>query len=244
MPAYLVVVRVMAFEMKLKKKQAAAAAILKRLGRHLKDRPHLGRHGEYAPFQVLVSTIISQRTRDASTEIASGRLFAKYETPKALAEAKASEIAGLIRASGFYNQKAKRIKQVSRIIEEEFGGKVPNSKEELMSLPGVGPKTAGCVLVYGFGMPAIPVDVHVHRVSNRLGLVQTKTPEKTEEELEKLFAKKGWRRVNDYFVRFGQTTCKPIGPLCAKCPLNDICPTGKRNLRMARPARSYRKPGK
>ena len=161
-----------------------------------------------------------------------------------MSEAKSSEIAGLIRASGFYNQKARRIRRVSGIIEEEYGGKVPDSKEELMKLPGVGPKTAGCVLVYGFGVPAIPVDVHLHRISNRLGLVKTKTPEQTESKLEKIFAKKNWVRVNDLFVRFGQTTCKPIRPLCAKCPLNDVCPTGKRNLRMARPARAYGKPRK
>jgi endonuclease-3 len=202
---------------------------------HLSDRPFLGQKiGEYTPFQVLISTIISQRTRDENTDKASALLFAKYETAEKLAKAPEKEIARLIHACGFYNQKARRIKQVSELLVRDFGGVVPNSKEALLSLPGVGPKTANCVLVYGFSTAAIPVDTHVHRISNRLGLVKTKAPEQTEKELEKIYDRKDWMLVNDLFVRFGQTTCRPIGPKCATCPLNDVCPTGKRILLKSR----------
>ena len=213
-------------------KRKRASEIIRRLKSHLRGRPFLGTTiGKYTPFQVLISTILSQRTRDENTDIASAKLFSKYKTPWQIAQASRKEIEILIHASGFYRQKAKRILAVSKIIDEKFGGVVPSSKEMLMELPGVGPKTAGCVLVYGFNLPAIPVDIHVHRISNRLGLSKTKEPEKTEAVLEQLFEKKDWTSVNDLFVRFGQTTCKPIRPLCAQCPLNDICPYYRRQGR-------------
>jgi endonuclease-3 len=216
--------------MDLQKRRKLARLAIARLGRFLKGKTFLGKKSAYGPFEVLISTILSQRTRDESTDIASGRLFAKYPTPKAVANAKASEIANLIRAAGFYNQKARQIKKVCKILVEEYGSVVPNSRELLEALPGVGPKTAGCVLVYGFEIPAIPVDTHVFRISRRLGLSTAKTPEDTEKELEKVFDKKDWRVVNEYFVRLGQTVCRPIGPKCQECPLKDVCPTGKKRL--------------
>jgi len=216
--------------MEKRQKQKLASAAIARLSKFLKGKTFLGQKSAYGPFEVLVSTILSQRTRDENTDIASGKLFAKYPTAKKIAGAKEKDIAKLVRAAGFYNQKAREIKQVCKILVEEYGGVVPNSRELLEALPGVGPKTAGCVLVYGFGMPAIPVDTHVFRISGRLGLSSAKTPEETEGELEKVFERKDWVLVNEYFVRLGQTVCRPIGPKCRECPLRDVCPTGKKEL--------------
>jgi len=206
-----------------------ARIVIGRLSKFLKGKTFLGQKSAYGPFEVLISTIISQRTRDENTDIASARLFAKYPTAKAIANARASDIAKLIKAAGFYNQKAKEIKAVCKILVKEYGGVVPNSRAALEALPGVGPKTAGCVLVYGFGIPAIPVDTHVFRISHRLGLAdrKAKTPEETEIELQKAFDKNDWLVVNEYFVRLGQTVCRPVGPKGRGCPLRDVCPTSK-----------------
>ena len=209
-----------------------ARMVIRRLGKSLKGKTFLGKKAAYGPFEVLISTIISQRTRDDNTDRASAALFAKYPTAKAIAEAKASDIARLIRPAGFYNQKAKEIREACRILVGQYGGVVPKSRKALEELPGVGPKTSGCVLVYGFGIPAIPVDTHVFRISHRLGLADAKanTPEKTESQLDSVFQKSDWLVVNEYFVLFGQSVCKPGRPLCEACPLNDVCPTGKKNL--------------
>src|SRR2546422_10445694 len=129
----------------------------------------------------------------------------------------------LFRSVGFYKTKARRIKEISRILLDKHGGKVPEKMEELLDLPAVGRKTANCVLVYGFGKPAIPVDTHVHRISNRLGLVHTKTPEETEIELTRITDRRDWLDLNEVFVKFGQTICKPIGPKCSTCTLNSNC---------------------
>ena len=216
--------------MDLQKRRDLARIVVTRLGSFLEGKTFLGQKSAYGPFEVLVSTIISQRTRDENTGIASARLFAKYPTARKIAAAKEKDIARLIRSAGFYNQKARELKAVCKILVEQYNGAVPNSREALEALPGVGPKTAGCVLVYGFGIPAIPVDTHVFRVSHRLGLSGANTPEKTERELEKVFDKKDWLVVNEYFVRLGQTVCRPIGPRCQECPLKDVCPTGRKNL--------------
>jgi endonuclease-3 len=175
------------------------------------------------PFRVLISTILSQRTRDENTARASQRLFSKLKTPHALAEANTSTIENLIKESGFYRIKATRIKQVSRIIIDEYGGNVPDKFSELMRLPGVGRKTANCVLLFGFAKNVIPVDTHVHRISNRLGLVDTTTPEKTEEALKKKIPKRYWMLLNDLFVSFGKDICKPVGPQCERCPIYSMC---------------------
>ncbi|KKL44885.1 hypothetical protein LCGC14_2361210 [marine sediment metagenome] len=176
------------------------------------------------PFKILISTILSARTRDSNTRIATERLFSKYNTPKLIANADIEKLQDLIRASGFYNVKAARIKDVSKILIEDHNGIVPDNFEELINLPGVGPKTANCVLVYAFKIPAIPVDTHVHRIPNRLGWIKTKTPEKTEDALKSIIPKSLWLKLNRLFVRFGQEICLPIRPKCDTCPLRENCP--------------------
>ena len=171
------------------------------------------------PFRVLIRTILSQRTRDENTDAASALLFSKFSTPEAIAFAPVEEVELLIKKSGFYHVKARRVKEVSRIIHEDYNDIVPDNLKELLSLPGVGRKTANCVLVYGFHEDAIPVDVHVHRISNRIGLVNTKNPDETELELMKVVPKKYWLPLNDLFVQFGQTICRPIGPKHEICPI-------------------------
>ena len=175
------------------------------------------------PFRILIGTILSQRTRDERTTIATERLFKRFRNPKELANAKRSEVRDLIRPVGFYNMKAKAIIKVAKKLVDDFGGEVPSDIDALLSLPSVGRKTANCVLVYGFDKPAIPVDTHVHRISNRLGLVETESPEETEAELVKRVPKKYWLDVNELFVRFGQTVCKPVGPKCGECTLRGRC---------------------
>ena len=175
------------------------------------------------PFRILIGTILSQRTRDERTSLATERLFRRFKTPEELAGARMAEVRELIRPVGFYNMKAKSIIKVARKLVDEFGGEVPSDMDALLSLPSVGRKTANCVLVYGFDVPAIPVDTHVHRISNRLGLVVTETPEETEAELVKEVPKRYWLELNDLFVRFGQTTCKPVGPRCGECTLRAKC---------------------
>lgn len=175
------------------------------------------------PYRVLIRTILSQRTRDENTDQASKILFSKYHTPEEIARAEVEDLEKLIRSAGFYHVKARRIKEVSQILVDEYQGAVPDDIEELLTLPGVGRKTANCVLVYGFNKPAICVDVHVHRISNRIGLVDTKNPEQTEEGLKKIVPMKYWLEINDLMVQFGQTICKPIGPLHDICPISDWC---------------------
>lgn len=175
------------------------------------------------PFRVLIATVLSQRTRDENTAIAAKQLFKKYNTAKKLAAAKPKAVEKLIKPSGFYKVKAKRIINISKDIIKKYKGKVPNSKAKLIELHGVGPKTAGCVLVYGYNIKAIPVDTHVHKISNRLGLVKTKTPEQTEKALEKVIPKRYWLPLNSLFVSYGQQLCKPINPMCWKCPIIKYC---------------------
>ena len=175
------------------------------------------------PFSILIGTILSARTRDENTAKVVRALFARYGTPQELAAADISDVEGIIRPIGFYRVKAKRIIQVAKIIAEEHGGAVPDDMESLTALPGVGRKTANCVLVYAFEKPAIPVDIHVHRISNRLGLVNTKTPEETEAALVSRVPKKYWLRINDTFVMYGQNVCKPISPMCGVCRIRTRC---------------------
>lgn len=176
-----------------------------------------------SPLNILIGTILSARTRDESTASVVKILFSKYKTASALASAKLSDVEKIIKRTGFYHVKAKRIIEVASIINSKYSGKVPKTMEDLLSLPGVGRKTANCVLVYAFDEPAIPVDVHVHRISNRLGLVETKTPEETEIELMKKISKKHWIRINDTFVMYGQNICKPISPMCSVCQIKKDC---------------------
>ena len=175
------------------------------------------------PYRVLIRTILSQRTRDENTDQASALLFSKYQTIEEIAGADVEDLEQLIRRAGFYHVKARRIKMVSQILLDDYDGVVPEDVDELLNLPGVGRKTANCVLVYGFKIPAVCVDVHVHRISNRLGLVDTKTPEQTEIELIKVIPKDYWIELNDLLVQFGQTICRPVSPLHDKCPISECC---------------------
>ncbi len=200
--------------------------VIKRIKKHIKP----GKFKHRDPYQVLIRTILSQRSKDENTDIASQRLFKVYKTPEELAKGDMKKIQELIKPAGLYEAKAKNIREVARILIKEHNSKVPKELEKMVQLPGVGRKTANCVLVYGFNEPAIPVDTHVHRISNRLGWVNTKTPEQTEAELAKFLPKKYWIEINELLVRFGQEICRPIGPHCDQCTLNDICPSGIERL--------------
>lgn len=178
---------------------------------------------ERDPFKVLVTTVLSQRTKDENTERASQRLFEVYGSVEELAKAKPEDLYELIRASGMYKQKAERIVRIAREIVEKYGGKVPSTLDELLKLPGVGRKTANIVLWVSFGKPALAVDTHVHRISNRLGWVKTKRPEETEEELKKLLPPELWGPLNGSMVEFGRRVCKPLRPRCKECPLREAC---------------------
>lgn len=184
----------------------------------------LGRMGKkYDPFKVLISTIMSARAKDEVTEVIAEKLFEKYPTAEKLAKANKKDIIKIIYRIGFYNAKSKNIINSAKMLLEKFGGKVPRTMEQLIELPGVGRKVANCVLVYAYKQDAIPVDIHVHRISNRLGWVKTKVPEDTEEKLEKLVPRKHWQLINDTFVSHGKTICAPISPFCSKCPIYDYC---------------------
>ncbi len=175
------------------------------------------------PFRVLIGTILSQRTRDEMTEKAVDQLFAKYPDPSTLAAADPADVERRIKPVGFYHQKTLQIQRVSRILVDAYGGRVPSTFEELVALPQVGPKTANCVLVYGYGIPRIPVDTHVHRVSNRLGLVRSKTPEQTESVLMQTLPKRYWLAVNELFIEFGKDICRPVRPRCEACSFQNFC---------------------
>jgi len=175
------------------------------------------------PYKILIGTILSARTRDETTTNVIKMLFSKFKSPEELSRANLKEIKELIQKIGFYNVKAARIKEVSKILVEKYNSKVPPNLEDLLSFPGVGRKTANCVLVYGFRKPAIPVDVHVHRISNRIGIVNTKKPEDTEIVLQKSIDRKHWIAVNETFVVFGQNICLPIKPKCNVCRLTKLC---------------------
>ena len=175
------------------------------------------------PYKILIGTILSARTRDETTTNVIKILFSKFKNPEELSRANLKEIKELIQKIGFYNVKAARIKEVSKILVEKYNSKVPPNLEDLLSFPGVGRKTANCVLVYGFRKPAIPVDVHVHRISNRIGIVNTKKPEDTEIVLQKSIDRKHWIAVNETFVVFGQNICLPIKPKCNVCRLTNLC---------------------
>jgi len=175
------------------------------------------------PFKILIGTILSARTRDEVTTTVIKALFSRFKNPEDLSRANINDIKKLIQKIGFYNVKASRLKEVSQLIIKKYDGKVPSNLDELLTLPGVGRKTANCVLVYGFKKPAIPVDIHVHRISNRIGIVNTKNPEETENVLENKIEKKYWIRVNETFVTFGQNICLPIKPKCGVCQLTKMC---------------------
>ena len=175
------------------------------------------------PFKVLISTIISLRTKDEVTREASERLYKLAETPEEMVKLKKEKIEKAIYPAGFYKNKALTILNISREINTTYGGIVPGNLDELLKLKGVGRKTANLVITKGYDLPGICVDTHVHRISNRIGYVFTKNPEDTEFALRKKLPKKYWKEYNDLLVAFGQNMCKPISPLCTKCPIHDQC---------------------
>lgn len=175
------------------------------------------------PYLVLISCLLSLRAKDAASLPISIELFKHAKTPEQMLKLSLQQIEKIIYSVGFYKNKAMQIKSVSKELVDRFGGKVPHTYDELMSIKGVGPKTANLVLGEAFGQTAIYVDIHVHRVSNRLGLVNTQTPEETQQELERIIPKKYWNDYCRLLVAWGQNICGPVSPLCSKCPLFDMC---------------------
>ena len=179
--------------------------------------------GHYPPFQMLVMTLLSARAKDSTTIPIVKEMFKKYPEPKDFASMNQEKLEKMIYKIGFFRAKAKNIIMLSNIIIEKYNNIVPDTLEELTSLPGVGRKTANCMLAYCFKKPAIAVDIHVHRISNRLGWVHTEKPEKTEFALMELIPIEMWIDVNRLLVGHGQTICKPINPNCDKCPILKFC---------------------
>ncbi len=175
-------------------------------------------------YRVLISTLLSLRTKDETTGPAAIRLFEKADTADKMLTLNESEIRELIYPVGFYKTKARRILEISDMLIRNYNGKVPDNMDDLLKLPGVGRKTANLVLILGYGLPGMCVDVHVHRISNRWGYVHTKTPEQTEFALRDKLPTEWWREYNDLLVAFGQTICRPVSPKCSLCPLNSECP--------------------
>lgn len=192
--------------------------------------PYLRDHAQ-DPFQVLIGTILSQRTRDENTDRASAKLFAVYPDAPRLAAAPQAKVEKLIHETGFYRTKARGIRACAKEILGRFGGVVPHDMESLLTLPHVGPKTANCVLVFGYGIPGVPVDTHVHRIANRFGVVRTRSPEETEARLREVLPERYWIPINPLLVQHGQNLCRPNGPLCPSCPIRTLCPTGIGRLR-------------
>jgi endonuclease III len=175
------------------------------------------------PFKILISCILSLRTQDKVTGEASERLFALASDPKTISSLNVSRIEKAIYPVGFYRVKARRIKALGRDITERYSGRVPDTVEELLALKGVGRKTANLVVTLGFRKPGICVDTHVHRITNRWGLVNTKTPHQTEYTLRDVLPQEYWIELNGMLVAFGQGICKPVSPLCSRCRVSDFC---------------------
>ena len=176
-------------------------------------------------FQILIATLLSARTQDATTAAASARLFARARTPRAMTALPVREIEKLIYPVSFYRNKARHLKACCRMLIARFGGRVPSTLEELVTLPGVGRKTANLVMILGFrSLQNICVDTHVHRISNRLGWVQTKMPDQTEQALYRVVPRRYWPKVNLYLVTWGQNVCRPVYPRCQACVVSRDCP--------------------
>ncbi len=187
--------------------------------------PYLSQaHVRRDPFRTLIACILSLRTKDAVTDIASERLFAVAATPRAVLALGVPRLAHLIFPVGFYNQKARQITGICRRLRDEFKDGVPGSIEVLLTLPGVGRKTANLVVTEAFGRPGICVDTHVHRITNRWGYVRTRTPEQTEMALRAKLPARYWLEINRLLVTYGQHRCLPVSPICSECPLFEMCP--------------------
>jgi endonuclease-3 len=181
-------------------------------------------HQKEDPFLTLAGCILSLRTKDEVTAVAAERLFARASTPKALLALSPREIEGLIYPVGFYRTKARVLLAICEDLIGKFSGQVPDSIDDLLRLKGVGRKTANLVVTQAFGKPGICVDTHVHRISNRWGLVKTGTPEKTEMALREVLPRRHWIDYNTILVAFGQTLCQPVSPWCSRCPIAAGCP--------------------
>jgi len=175
-------------------------------------------------FQILISCLLSLRARDENTEKVSEQLFKVAKTPEAIIKLPIKKLEKLIFSSGHYHKKARTLQHVSKEILKRFKGKVPKTREELMSIKGIGPKTANIVLAFAYGQCVIPVDVHVHVIANRLGWIKTKTAEKSEPKLMKIIPKESCADLNSILVQFGREICITISPKCSICPLNNYCP--------------------
>jgi endonuclease III len=203
----------------------AALRIVKREIRQWEE-PVVGvvaRKSNRDPFRILISCLLSLRTKDKTTREASARLFALAHQPATMLTLPLRKIERAIYPVGFYRTKAKSIHAICRRLLDDYGGRVPDSIEELVTLSGVGRKTANLVVTVGYGKPGICVDIHVHRISNRWGYVRTKTPEETEQALRKKLPSSYWITFNDLLVPYGQNLCQPISPFCSKCKLRDCC---------------------
>lgn len=203
----------------------AALRIVKREIRQW-DEPVVGvvaRESNRDPFRILVSCLLSLRTKDKTTREASTRLFALAHQPATMLTLPLRKIERAIYPVGFYRTKAKSIHAICRRLLDTYGGEVPDSIEELVTLSGVGRKTANLVVTVGYGKPGICVDIHVHRISNRWGYVRTRTPEETEQALRRKLPASYWMTFNDLLVPYGQNLCQPVSPFCSKCKLRDCC---------------------
>ncbi|MDD5133097.1 MAG: endonuclease III [Candidatus Nanoarchaeia archaeon] len=176
-----------------------------------------------SPFKVLITCLLSLRTQDKNTEIASSRLFEHIKTPQDIVKINIKKLEKLIYSSGHYKKKSRVLKSVSKELIERFNSKVPSNKEDLLSIKGIGPKTANIVLSFAYGQEVLPIDVHCHRIPNRLGWVKTKTPEQTELELMKILPRKYWMEFNTTIILFGKSICVPISPKCSICPVRKYC---------------------
>jgi endonuclease-3 len=226
--------------------KAPVVATLKRIGTAIRDMelPAVEKISEEqagTPFHVLVSTMLSAQTRDPVTLAASTRLFKRAPTPRAILKLSTAEVEKLIYPVSFYRNKAVHVQQTCEMLLARFGGRVPDTMDELLTLPGVGRKTANLVRIVAHEKPdSICVDTHVHRIANRLGWVRTRTPEQSEVALYEVVPKRYWSIVNLYLVTWGQQVCRPIYPLCGRCVVRDLCPrigvikTGKSVVRAVR----------
>jgi len=202
--------------------------LMEELSREIESNGHfplmnqMKREGEY-PYRILISTVLSSRTKDEVTARASERLFSKAPDPERLSLLSEAEIADLIYPVGFYRVKSKNIKKIAELILKKYRGNVPNTLSDLTQLPGVGRKTANLVLGIAFNIDSITVDTHVHRIANRIGLIKTKTPQETEQDLQMVLPKKYWIYFNTLLVAYGQIICKPISPLCSQCKIVNYC---------------------
>lgn len=205
--------------------------ILKILNKH-HGKTMLEQLKHFTPFQLVVSTLLSSRTKDTTTIPIVIELFKKYPNPEDFIKLDQKVLEKRLYRIGFYRTKAKHVKELAKKLLKDYNGKVPNTLDGLLSLPGVGRKTANCVLSYAFKVPCIAVDVHVHRIANkeRLSWINTKTPEETEQALMKLIPMDRWVEINKLLVGFGQTTCLPVKPRCFECPIVKYCKYKKKNL--------------